>query len=335
MKKRLVAILLTVFVLMLTGCGHSNSANEPAGADSQTMDNTDQTNIEENGDISAEEAENILREYLISVNILKSDYVLESFDPVLGEFENGQIFRFEMRFKEDIDEVGGRLIGNYAITTDGTKIFWYNPADDEWVEQIGNRVVDNTVLDQDTNAGSIIEAVLLGDTQFLYVSDGNTETIDITDIPLLFDADDSFMKIWNFSVVDLDGDGEEEVILSVIGVAGDMSGKMILHQIGDEVYGYACDSRTLEELKTDGTFGFSDPTGVVEGGIGAITDFSELDYTIDKISYGTGTHEGWNTFIVDHQPATEEEYFDAADAQSEKPDAAWYDFTNENIIDIF
>lgn len=147
MRKILVAILLTVFVLMLTGCGHSNSANEPAGADSQTMDNTDQTNIEENGDISAEEAENILREYLISVNILKSDYVLESFEPVLGEFENGQIFRFEMRFKEDIDEVGGRLIGNYAITTDGTKIFWYNPADDEWVEQIIENVSTEGVAD--------------------------------------------------------------------------------------------------------------------------------------------------------------------------------------------
>ena len=153
MKKRFVAVLALV-VLMMAGCGNSNSADEPVGADSQTMDNTDQTNIEENGDISVEEAEKILREYLISVNILKSDYVLESFDPVLGEFENGQIFRFEMRFKEDIDEVGGRLIDNYAITTDGTKIFWYNPADDEWVQQIGNGVVDNTVLDQDVNEES-------------------------------------------------------------------------------------------------------------------------------------------------------------------------------------
>ena len=147
MKKILVAILLMIFVLMITGCGNSNSAEEQNRTDSQIADNTNQTNIEENGDISAGEAENILREYLISVNILKSDYVLESFEPVLGEFENGQIFRFEMRFKEDIDEVGGRLIGNYAITTDGTKIFWYNPADDEWVEQIIENVSTEGVAD--------------------------------------------------------------------------------------------------------------------------------------------------------------------------------------------
>ena len=155
MKKKSVPILFMVFVLMLTGCGNLNRAEESTGTDNQMAEDSDQT--EENGAISAEEAENILREYLISVNILKSDYVLEPFDPVLGEFENGQIFRFEMRFKEDIDEVGGRLIGNYAITTDGERIFWYNPADDEWVEQTGNGVVDNTVLDQDTNAESIIE----------------------------------------------------------------------------------------------------------------------------------------------------------------------------------
>ena len=121
MKKRLVVILLMAFVLMITGCKKSNREEEQNGADRQIADNSDQTDTAENGDISTEEAEKILREYLINVNILKSDYVLESFDPILGEFENGQIFRFEMRFKEDIDEVGGRLIDNYAITTDGGK----------------------------------------------------------------------------------------------------------------------------------------------------------------------------------------------------------------------
>ena len=182
---------------------------------------------------------------------------------------------------------------------------------------------------------NIFNAVLLGDAEFTYVNNGNIETMNITDVPSIFDPDDSYMKIWNFSVVDLDGDGKEEVILFVVGVAGDMGGMLILHQIGNEVYGYICDNRTLSELKTDGTFEFSDPTGVGEGGFGAITGFSERGYTLDKISYGTGTYEGWNTFVVDHQPATEEEYFDAAAIQNEKPDAEWYDFTDENIKAAF
>ena len=189
---------------------------------------------------------------------------------------------------------------------------------------------------EDGDIGALlIKAVLLGDAQFIYVSDGKTKTIDITDIPMLFGADDASMKIWDFAVVDLDRDGEDEVILFVVGVAGDMGGKLILHQIDGKVYGYTCDNRTLEELKTDGTFGFSDPTGVAEGGIGEIVDFTEFGYTMDKISYGSGTHEGWDTFIVDHEPATEEEYFDVANKQSEKPDAEWYGFTNENINAVF
>ena len=285
----------------------------------EILGNVSQTDIKENGYISAEEAETILREYLVSLNILKSDYVLEPPDPVLGEFEDGQIYRFEIRY-----DGGERLLAIYGVTIDGKEIYMYNLADGEWLQQSGNG-------DMDTNTESIYKAVLLGEAQFLYVFDGKTEAMDITDIPLIFDADDPSMKIWNFSVVDLDRDGEEEVILFVVGAAGDMGGKMILHQIGEEVFGYICDNRTLEELKTDGTFGFSDPTGVAEGGIATITDFSELGYTIDKISYGTGTHEGWNTFIVDHQPATEEEYFGAADMQSEKPDAEWYDFSNERV----
>ena len=35
--------------------------------------------------------------------------------------------------------------------------------------------------------------------------------------------------------------------------------------------------------------------------------------------------------MVDHQSATEEEYFNAAAIQNKKPDAEWYDFTDESI----
>ncbi len=181
------------------------------------------------------------------------------------------------------------------------------------------------------SADEIFKEVLLGNTQFRYSSGGEMRTIAITDVPTLFDAEDSFMKIWEFAVVDLNGDGEEEVILFVVGAAGDTGGKVILHQVGDTVYGYITDDRTLVDLKTDGTYNFSDPTGVTEAGIAAITDFSEIGYTVDKISYETGTYEGWNSFVVNHHPATEEEYLDAVSRQEEKQNAEWYDFNKENV----
>ena len=181
------------------------------------------------------------------------------------------------------------------------------------------------------SADEIFKEVLLGNTQFRYSSGGEMRTIAITDVPALFDAEDPFMKIWEFAVVDLNGDGEEEVILFVVGAAGDTGGKVILHQVGDTVYGYITDDRTLVDLKTDGTYNFSDPTGVTEAGIAAITDFSEIGYTVDKISYETGTYEGWNSFVVNHHPATEEEYLDAVSRQEEKQNAEWYDFNKENV----
>lgn len=106
---------------------------------------------------------------------------------------------------------------------------------------------------------------------------------------------------------------------------------MILHQIGDEVYGYITDNRTLVDLKMDGTYGYSDPTGSAEVGIAAVADFSEAGCTTDKITYATGTYEGWDAFVADHQPVTEEEYQDAVSRQDQKQNAEWYEFSNENI----
>ena len=186
----------------------------------------------------------------------------------------------------------------------------------------------------DTNAEEF-KAVLLGESPFFYCSDGNTETMLITDVPALFDENDPLMKVWEFSVVDLNGDGEDEVILFVVGVAGDMGGKVILHQIGNKVYAYTTDNRTLMDLKMDGSYSYSDPTGVTEVGIAAIVDFSEAEYTVDKITYETGTYKGWDTFVADHQPVTEEEYLDAVSRQEQKQNAEWYEFNDENINTLF
>ena len=181
----------------------------------------------------------------------------------------------------------------------------------------------------------IFKAVLLGKSPFVYCSDGNAENMVITDVPALFDVDDPLMKIFEFSVVDMNGDGEDEVVLFAAGTAGDMGGKVILHQIGDEVYGYITDNRILMDLKMDGTYGYSDPTGVAEAGIAAVVGFSEAGYTTDKITYATGTYEGWKAFVADHQPVTEEEYLDAVSRQDQKQNAEWYEFSNENINNMF
>lgn len=48
MRKRIVFIVATVCILLITGCGASNSAEDPVGADNQMVENVEQTDKEEN-----------------------------------------------------------------------------------------------------------------------------------------------------------------------------------------------------------------------------------------------------------------------------------------------
>ena len=101
------------------------------------------------------------------------------------------------------------------------------------------------------------------------------------------------------------------------------------------MYGYTTDNRALTDLKMDGSYSYSDPTGVTEVGIAVVVDFSEAEYAVEKITYATGTYKGWNTFVADHQPVTEEEYLYAVFQKDQKQNAEWHEFTDENINTLF
>lgn len=184
--------------------------------------------------------------------------------------------------------------------------------------------------DEESTADVDYRSVLESNGEFLFVEDGQTESKTVGDIPALFDPDNLYeTKIWQYCTVDLDGDGTQEAVLSVYGVAGDMGGQVILHQDGDTLYGYKTDNRTLVELKADGSGTYSDPTGVAEVGICRVSEFSDTGYTLDKITYATGDYTGFDTFVVDHEEATEEEYDAATEEQSKKQDVAWVAYESE------
>ena len=143
------------------------------------------------------------------------------------------------------------------------------------------------------------------------------------------------IKIWEVTVTDLDDDGIDEAILFVTGTAGDMGGKFIFHQIDDVIYGYKTDYRTLLDLKVDGTYSFSDPTGLREAGIAHIIRFTKSEYVEEKISYETGTYQGWQRFWINQENVSEKEYNELEKVQQKKEDVVWYDFTKENLITLF
>ncbi len=215
----------------------------------------------------------------------------------------------------------------YAVTSE-----YSEPAEETFAERetiikgFEDDYVPETAPAEETAAFGIYEDVLLGNKQFLYVSGNGTEAVNITDVPKIFDPDDEYMKIWDISSADLDNDSSPEAIMSVFGVSGDTGGKLILHGMNGEIYGYRTDSRTLIDLKTDGTFSYSAPIAVNETGIAFIKEFSENGYTTENIAYSDG-----ETFYIENTPVTEEEYNTAISEQNGKLGAAVYDLTEENI----
>ncbi len=180
-------------------------------------------------------------------------------------------------------------------------------------------------------------AVLSGTDTFQYVSDGKATATHISDVPALFDPYDSYMQMWDFTVVDLDCDGEIEVVFTVSGVSGDMGGYLVLHRMDGQVYGYPCGFRTFGDLRTDGTFECTDPTGKRELFV-CQASFSKTAMTLTKLTSevdSSGRGEGFDTYYVNGETVTKAEYDVAYAAWEAQPLAQWYEFTPENIAAVF
>ena len=182
-------------------------------------------------------------------------------------------------------------------------------------------------------------SVLLGRSKFVLYR--NEPSVGIGDVPGLFN-DDPYTKIWRFAVVDMDGDGTDEVLLYVCGVAGDMGGYLLLYQEDGQIHGAIFNARNnwsnrwFSNLKTDGTF---ECQGIME----SWESVSKLFFTAGG---GTGIYgltvirndpdfDLESFMAIQNEITREDDWWAAVEAQKEKPDAVWYDFNEENIYDVF
>ena len=183
---------------------------------------------------------------------------------------------------------------------------------------------------QEGSMNNCLKNIFTDNEQFIFVEDGNGKSMFVSDIPNTFQNDDPYLKIMNFAVVDLDRDGSEEIVLKVNGVAGDMGGNVIFHEICGKVYAYRTNSRTLLSIKTDGTYTYSGWV-LTNDGCAVITAFDEKGYIEDRFTYESGDYNGADTFVVDYKQSTEEGYNKALSLQENKPDVDWHEFNDENI----
>ena len=171
-----------------------------------------------------------------------------------------------------------------------------------------------------------MQDVLKGNQPFYYAADGGSDfaSVNIADIPSLLNPDDAYMAVQNYAVVDLDGDGSEEAVVFVCGATGDTGGYLVLHSRDDHVYGYRTDYRTFENLKTDGTFIYSDDLGSKEGV--ATISFSQDGLVITDALSATGQAYIMDNFMINGKKATQEEYNAEMEKQDLKSNVEWHEY---------
>lgn len=177
----------------------------------------------------------------------------------------------------------------------------------EQLNNISNGQSDNL------SAEEKYKAILLGKGKFVSIKDQNRELTLETIGEAVTDDDSVTVKATQFTIIDLDGDGENEVVLwiQINGVVD--YGFEILHLQDEDVYGYTLPYRSFMSVKTDGTFTFSN--SAADSGIGKLR-FSADGYDIENIIGGAYSEEEINATM---------------NQQDEKTDVDWYDLSVDNV----
>lgn len=175
-------------------------------------------------------------------------------------------------------------------------------------------------------------SILLGKSNFICADLAN-ESLNINEAGRAVTDDDSVtVSATKFTVIDLDGDGSDEVVcwLQINGLSD--YGFLILHDQNGEIYGYTLQYRAFINLKTDGTFLFSG--GSADTGTGKLF-FSETGYGISEQAYSQSAYDADNEltiqYFINEEPCSEDEFQDAINSQDQKPDVTWYDLSESNI----
>lgn len=119
--------------------------------------------------------------------------------------------------------------------------------------------------------------VLQGNQQFYNVESG--DYLDIHQLKETITSDNLPFSIQQFAIVDLTQNGIKDVVLQFSLAENNQAGFIILHDESGTIYSYTLVSRSMSDLKVDGTFIFS--SGASDWGIGSLI-LSSSGYEIEK-----------------------------------------------------
>ena len=150
MRKRTAFIMVTACILLIAGCGASNSTEDPAGADRQMVENDGQTDTEEN--ISTEG----VTDYPAAIMVNDTIYLLEG-DPMPSEVDESAIVGYTESYTDTFPENNGETNFNrelgmpYAQVEGGIAVLynneWYlsTPFSNENTITFTGMIIDHTV----------------------------------------------------------------------------------------------------------------------------------------------------------------------------------------------
>ncbi len=168
------------------------------------------------------------------------------------------------------------------------------------------------------------EDILNGRAGFLF----GEETKTVTDVPAMFDIGDSSVRIQRYALADVDRDGEDEMMLCVCGAADDMEGYLVLNREAGQVYGYQLGFWGDIELRADGTY-FSAYSSADFGAYRLDSQGGEVFVAARVPNYDLNNSEP--AYVVEGETVDRETFEAAYQREKAKPEAPWYDFTQENI----
>ncbi|MCM1124740.1 MAG: hypothetical protein NC416_19365 [Eubacterium sp.] len=206
-----------------------------------------------------------------------------------------------------------------------------DPEDKKEIENVKNPS-EQKAEEPPASEGTTFKSVLLGKSNFV-CTDLENQSLNISEIKHAVTDDDSVtIGVTKFAWIDLDGDGEEETVLwlQMNGISD--CGFEILHYQNGEVYGYTAPYRAFMNLKTDGTFLFSN--GSADFGVGQMI-FSGTAYRINGQVYSESEYDADKECMVryyaDEEACSEDAFHAAIDRQEQKMDVIWYDLSDDNI----
>ncbi len=168
---------------------------------------------------------------------------------------------------------------------------------------------------------------------------GKSSIDELMELDITYNGEKTTLSAWvertnyrpiKYSVIDLDGDGEHEMVFWLAYYTNEGIGFLVLHDDVETVYAHMMYYRSFNELKADGAFNFSG--GAANSGIGKL-EFSGGTYTIHESARSKSEDNQTVFYYIENQEVSKAEFDAYMTEFNGKNAATWYEIEIGGAID--